>query len=152
MAFRLYLFTSVAEPEVTYAPLLLWLLFQEETATDVALKVVGSLLVPLPLSNRANARLDISQLLQNLSVAFDDVLLLIFPYNHVEGATHGEWAPNHNNILIIWPSRLHIHRCKIRITVLLSNCLLVDLVPRSVSDLGTAHLTIGLNINKATLR
>lgn len=72
------MFTSVAEPEVTYAPLLLWLLFQEETATDVALKVVGSLLVPLPLSNRANARLDISQLLQNLLKKGKKVSGLIF--------------------------------------------------------------------------
>lgn len=86
------------------------------------------------------------------SVAFDDVLLLIFPYYHVEGAAHGEWAPDHNNILIIRPGRLHIHRCKVRITVLLSNSLLVDLVPRSVYDLGTTHLAVGLNINKATLR
>jgi hypothetical protein len=61
-----YLITDIAKPKIAYAPLLLCLLFQEEASADITFEVVGPLLVPLPLINRANSGLNISQLLQNL--------------------------------------------------------------------------------------
>lgn len=80
------------------------------------------------------------------SISFDDILLLILSYDHVEGAAHRE-RPSNCDYILVEPGGLHLHCYLIWIIVLLTDRLLVDLVPRTVNDLRASHLTIGLNID-----
>lgn len=118
---------GIAEAELADAPLPLLLLFQQKASTDIAFQVVITLLVPLPLVDRSNAGFDISQLLQNLFIAFNDILLLMLPYDHVKRTSHGERPPHHDDVRIV-SRRLHFHGYEVWVIVFFSDGLLVDLV------------------------